>query len=299
MISTRLRKMVLGIIIIFIGFGLFLDNIGFISFSLFDMWPLILIYIGARQWAKRKRLSGIVLISLGVLFVLDLWLGISVDDALGIAFPLVLMYYGLRLVRRKSKPLFGDKGKTVSSDMGMDEFEAWTANQGQTPPQNASDKTKASQRGAGMAEGWDLDDLLYRVKLETPFPTGTIHQKVESRSSLIGDFHLTSGRFELSHMQIWHGIGNVVIDLSRAVIPDEETFLFINGWIGDVTIYVPIDLPVSVIGEVNFGDMEILGHRQGGINRRVMLSADHYDVATQKVKIIISLIAGDIDVKYI
>jgi len=122
---------------------------------------------------------------------------------------------------------------------------------------------------------------------------------METRSSLIGDFHLTSGRFELNHLHVWHGIGDVVIDLSRAVLMHEEAMLSVDGWIGDVTIYVPIDLAASVSAEVSVGDLEVFGHRQGGISRCIVVRSDHYDTAANKVLLRISLLVGDIKVKYI
>jgi lia operon protein LiaF len=90
-----------------------------------------------------------------------------------------------------------------------------------------------------------------------------------------------------------------VIDLSRAMVMQEEAFLTVDGWVGDVTIYVPVDMPVAVTAEVSLGDLEVFGHRQGGISRSVMVRSEQYEQAAQKVHLQLSLLVGDIKVKYI
>jgi lia operon protein LiaF len=140
-----------------------------------------------------------------------------------------------------------------------------------------------------------------------PFHSGvhgsTNHSHVfhakQSHSSFIGDFYLTSGRFELQYLHIWHGIGDVRIDLSRAVLTEEEAILDIQALIGNVIIYVPIDLAVSVTASVSIGDLEVLGHHQGGISRQISIATRQYESAPRKVKIFVSLLIGDIDVRYI
>lgn len=152
-------------------------------------------------------------------------------------------------------------------------------------------RKKDGYTGAGYAQK--------KSRMDPGYQFGGILSPKESRSSLIGDFYLTSGRFELESLYIWNGIGDVVIDLSRALIQEEDAFLVVKGWVGDVTIYVPVDLPVSVSAEVTLGDLDVFGHRQGGVSRCVVMRSENFEQAPQKVNINISLLVGDIDVKYI
>lgn len=244
---SRLNKMLAGIFIIFIGIGLFLDNLGVMDFNIF---PLIILYIGFQFWNRNKPILGGIILAIGSSIAFDSWFDIEIFDLI---IPVAVIYFGFRLLRSRSAP--------AESSSLKHSFQHWK-------------------------------------KQFQPLPNH-IFSADETRSSLIGDFHLTTGRYEMRNLNIWHGVGNVVIDLSRALLPDEECFLVVNGWIGDVTIYVPIDLPVSVSAEVTVGDLEVLGHRQGGLNRQVRMSAQHYESSGKKVNIVISLIVGDIDVKYI
>jgi lia operon protein LiaF len=282
---SRLHKMIAGVFIIFTGIGLFLDSLGLITFGLFDLWPMVLVYFGVRMWGNGKRVRGAALTGLGVMFALDMWLGIGIDDLFQLAVPLAMIYFGFRLIRSRTPA--GREKNRLDVERTVPPPVYTTEERGET-------RREELHRPVPPCDGWHA----YR-RWNSPLRPGGILMPKDSRSSLIGDFHLTSGRFELSHLYIWHGVGNVVIDLSRALLVQEEALLVVDGWIGDVTIYVPVDMPVAISACVSIGDLEVFGHRQGGFNRHVLIRSEHYEQAEQKVKLNISLIVGDIDVKYI
>lgn len=142
----------------------------------------------------------------------------------------------------------------------------------------------------------------HRKKKKQPEDDGDSTVQFKSprfRNSLIGDFHLLNSRFELDDMNISYGIGDVKIDLSKAIIPEGESTIVISGLIGDVDIYVPYDLDVSVNATVTFGELEILGYKQGGINRQISLATKEYEHASRKIKVSISSFIGDVDVRFL
>ncbi|WP_289140816.1 cell wall-active antibiotics response protein LiaF [uncultured Brevibacillus sp.] len=288
---SRLHKMLAGVLIILTGIGLLLNGLHIITFGLFDLWPMLLVYFGARLWKQNNRIGGGILISLGTIIALEMWFSIGIDDLFRLAVPFVFIYFGFRLVRgrtRQKGPL--PKRDTVLAKEDLD-FQ----------PESMPGDEGIADESKGQSESW--------TKWRPPGAKAadkdgsTVHRDrmlpKDSRSSLIGDFHLTSGRFELSQLHVWHGIGDVVIDLSRAMLMKEEALLIVEGWVGDVTIYVPVDLPVLVSAELTVGDLEVFSHRQGGVNRSLMIRSDHYDQAVHKVNLHISLLVGDIKVKYI
>ncbi|MFD2369184.1 cell wall-active antibiotics response protein LiaF [Brevibacillus sp. GCM10020057] len=262
---SRVHKMLAGVLIILTGIGLLLDSLHIISFGLFDLWPMALVYFGLRLWGQQKRVGGGILICLGIIIALEIWFGIGFHELFHVAIPALFIYFGFRLIRGKSREREAHPGRVTYVE--------------QAPESKWTD-------GAARS-----DDPVFTIR-------GKALPK-DSRSSLIGDFHLTSGRFELGYLHVWHGIGNVVVDLSRAMLVQEEALLSVEGWIGDVTIYVPVDLPVAVLAELSVGDLEVFSNRQGGISRSIMIRSEHYDQAVQKVKLHISLLVGDIKVKYI
>lgn len=287
---SRLNKLIAGILIIFIGFGLLLENIGLIDFNPAILFPLIIMYFGMRLYSKNRRITGGLLTIWGALLVLSMWFHIRFDEVFGILVSLGVVYFGFRLVRSKKSD------RTIHTDeLVIPKEPTPTKTTEAVEPKQDIERKPTAEPGTGQSESASFKQIPH-MHIQTPNKNKS---NQESRSALIGDFHLTSGRFELKNLNIWHGIGDVIIDLSRALIQEEEAFLVINGWVGGITIYVPVDLPVFVSAEVTVGDMEVFGHRQGGLNRQVVLTAEHYDQAPRKVKIIVSLIVGDIDVKYI
>ncbi|USG64760.1 cell wall-active antibiotics response protein LiaF [Brevibacillus ruminantium] len=311
---SRLHKMTAGVLIILTGVGLFLDSLHIISFGLFDLWPMALVYFGVRMWGNQKKLRGGILAALGIIIALDMWLGIGPDDLFNIIIPLLFIYFGFRLIRGRSgkgeRPGLEEeppewKGDPPASDFGMryeepDRLEQRDAEPEPEPEPEHRPYGDNRNRHWRKKNGYRPSFGSFRSKdRASSYGGGSILSPKESKSSLIGDFHLTSGRFELSQMHIWHGIGGVVIDLSRAMLMVDEAFLVVDGWVGDVTIYVPVDMPVAVTAEVSVGDLEVFGHRQGGITRSVMIRSEQYEQETPKINVQISLLVGDIKVKYI
>jgi lia operon protein LiaF len=278
---SRLHTMLGGIAIMIAGIGMFLDALGIISFNIFSLWPLILVYFGLKHWSNGKRLAGGVLTGLGTLFLLEIWFDMDFENVVGLIISIVLIYVGFRLLRSRGQG-----------------FPFPPPNQGPERPAPGETIDPAFVRHYAK---WAYTHPFERWKMgmDATCHHGHRFSYKNSRSALIGDFHLTSGRFELTRMFIWHGIGNVVIDLSRAVIQEEEAAIVIKGWVGDITVYVPVDLPVAVDAEVNVGDLAVFGHHQGGLNRHVSMRSDSFDEAAKKVTLNISLLLGDIDVKYI
>lgn len=132
------------------------------------------------------------------------------------------------------------------------------------------------------------------VQKDTAFQTG----EANVRKAFIGEVHYTE-RFELKDLSIQQAIGDVKIDLTKAIVQEGETVIIINGWVGDIDIYVPYDLPVIVDASVFFGELEIFDKHETGMNRHITIKSTQYDEAAKKVKIILSLFVGDIDVRHL
>lgn len=283
--QSRLFKMLAGIFIICIGLGLFLENLGIIKE--FHLFPFVLFFLGIYYWNKNRKFVGGTMFFIGAAIASENWFGI---DLFALLFPMVIIYSGFRLLRSRHE----SKGSSSNSEWMENEPSSstvfnephnQTVGKGYDKSFTYGPSRQAFASFGKTSEAYDMPNQVF--------------SSTEMRKSLVGDFHLTTGRFEMHNLHIWHGVGDVLIDLSRALLPEEENFLVVNGWVGDITIYVPIDLPVSVSADLKVGEMDILGLRQSGLNRQVRMATKQYDSSGKKVKIIISLLVGDIDVKYI
>lgn len=121
----------------------------------------------------------------------------------------------------------------------------------------------------------------------------------KTRRTLIGEIHYTDARFELEDLTIQQVVGSVKIDLTKAILQNGETVIIINEWIGDIDIYVPYDLHASVDASVLLGDLEIFGQGESGVNCSISIQSDGYHEASKKVKLVLSLLIGDVNVRYL
>jgi len=106
--------------------------------------------------------------------------------------------------------------------------------------------------------------------------------------------------YEWNDVNIQTGIGDSVIDLSLTVLPKGETVVFIRNIIGNVKVFVPYDLEVTVRHSAVVGSAEVFEHQSGSVvNQSLFLQTPGYDEAEQKVKIFTSMVIGNIEVKRI
>ena len=114
----------------------------------------------------------------------------------------------------------------------------------------------------------------------------------------IGDVDVTvdaSGSRRILHEG--HLIGDIRLDLSQVQLEDGETPFELNALIGDITVLVPTDLPVSVAAEVTVGDIRVFRQTADGLGRRLTYQSPGYETATRKVRIMAHLLVGDITVQ--
>lgn len=272
-----------GYIILFIGISILLGILGLGSF----VGPLLFACIGLYFIQKKHRLIGTVCFALALVILFQSILHISVGGLLVAAF---FIYIGYRMVTGRKLPDWlgnrrGRRRRRWERDEKHEERHRKRPAEDDLEDDWLDEEIEKLHRDRQRKEKQEDDDAEMRFK--TP----------RFRNSLIGDFHLMNSRFELDDMNLSYGIGDVKIDLSKAIIPEGESTIVISGLIGDVDIYVPYDLDVSVNASATLGELKVLGYKQGGINRQISLSTKGYKEAARKIKISISTFIGDVDVR--
>lgn len=115
------------------------------------------------------------------------------------------------------------------------------------------------------------------------------------RTTLVGAVHLMDRDYPFQEIALACAMADVKIDLSRAIIPPGEHHITVRGLVGDVAIYVPYDLEVSVEASVPLGRLDLMGDA----GRTGAFATAGYAEARNKVKIAVSLTMGDINVRYL
>jgi len=103
----------------------------------------------------------------------------------------------------------------------------------------------------------------------------------------------------LEDINIQYGFGDVHLDLSNTMIPEGETVIIVRGGIGNVQIFIPYDIELSLHTSSLFGKTDLLGRQEFGINKTVKFQMNGYYDSKRKIKIITSLLVGDIEVRNI
>ncbi|RAV19211.1 cell wall-active antibiotics response protein LiaF [Paenibacillus contaminans] len=101
----------------------------------------------------------------------------------------------------------------------------------------------------------------------------------------------------LKNMSVWNIIGEVNMDLSLAIPEQKESVVILQGIIGDIDIVVPEDMGVSVQSSLMFGQVDVAREKEAGLLNKVAWQSPNYETSEQKVKLIVSYIVGDVDIK--
>lgn len=286
---SRLSTYLIGVILIVVGLGILFNNLNVFHFNFGNLIvPVILVLIGIKLFDRGKQTAAIILLGIGALMLLSAF-GINIGNLIGLAFSLAVIYFGYRMMRSKKREYKisspSEQEKSYHADHAY-HGEEW----GRESYHTEDEKRFNNQQAYSFTSGHEHHD-----HESASFNSN----KAKVKHSLIGNLYLTAPRWELTDMNIWHGIGEVKIDLSRAIVHETETVLIINGWIGDIDIYVPYDLEVAISANINIGDIDVFGNKEGGFNRNMSIETNNYRDAAKRVRIIISLNVGDVDITYV
>jgi lia operon protein LiaF len=171
-----------------------------------------------------------------------------------------------------------------------------------TPPDTPPTPPFGEQEEPYKASKQNFVDEAYRKADNDWKWTNFDHQKQHdkiNRSSFIGDIHFGQDHWELTPLSISLFIGDTVIDLTKANIPDGETSINVSSFIGDLKIFIPNDLQVevSVTASAFISDMKVLDRYESGLFKNLQAQTRDYADADKKIRISVSTFIGDVIVK--
>lgn len=142
-----------------------------------------------------------------------------------------------------------------------------------------------------------------QIKPEFKEPSINLHKETIVKKDplfsniFIGQQKTPEQVYEWNDINIQTGIGDTIIDLSYTVIPKGETVIFIRNFIGNVQVLVPYDVEVSVNHSGIVGAAKILEFKESKLfNQSLQLQTPGYEKSGQRIKILTSLLVGDIEV---
>jgi lia operon protein LiaF len=117
---------------------------------------------------------------------------------------------------------------------------------------------------------------------------------------IFGDQTTDDTAYEWRDINIHGAFGDRVIDLSNTVLPEDTAVISIRHLVGNIEILIPYEVEVSVHHSSVFGRAHILGENNWKlINQSLIYQTKNYDTDSPRVKIITTVLSGDIEVKRI
>jgi lia operon protein LiaF len=261
-----MNQIIFAAILLFVGIFLLLMNVGVISLEIKELivesYPFvmllfsILLLLKALRNRKKARLFwGIFFFAFSIMLCLDRLALITFHlNDIWKLWPVLIIYYGMLLLFKK------DKIKVIfHSELSDDIFD-------------------------------ELDDS--DLTERSSFNHSNKEKRIRGFS--IGDVEMKKSNWSLEPMYLHNTIGDYFIDFSKAYIPEKETPVHVNGWIGDVKMIVPDDVAVKVEAKVKIGDIRIFDLTSSDINRQLVYQTPGYDDYLRKLTIKIELKIGSI-----
>ena len=120
-----------------------------------------------------------------------------------------------------------------------------------------------------------------------------------NRQKIIESLQWNKRPWSLHSMSIWNIIGEIKLDFGLAIWEEPEVTIILQGVIGDIDIIVPENVGIIVTGSVVFGQIEVELEKEAGVLNKIVWQSPNYHTCTNKVKLHVSYIVADVDVKII
>ncbi|MFQ6007344.1 MAG: cell wall-active antibiotics response protein LiaF [Candidatus Zixiibacteriota bacterium] len=113
-------------------------------------------------------------------------------------------------------------------------------------------------------------------------------------SKLLGDMFIDCANVNLQSVEISMGVGDVEVKLHGGKLGQGLNRMIISGFVSDIRIFTPADMPFYIHSSNFIGDIDIGGKRSGGFSNTVEHQSENYDTAKSKLYIAANNFIGDI-----
>lgn len=123
------------------------------------------------------------------------------------------------------------------------------------------------------------------------------HPVSRQKQKLVESMKCDRDPWVLQNMGLWHLAGEINLDFSLAMPEQEETTIILHGIAGDVDLLIPGDYGITMDAFVGAGRIRLDQETDSGLLNKVQWQSPGYHQSSQKLKLVIFYLAGDIDIK--
>ncbi len=223
---------------------------------------------------KRRLLFGLILITIGVIFLLRatglLWF--DWGDFWSLAIPFSLIGLGGWLLVRHRRT---ESRAQMEADFGLGSGGFAEQTDG-TRTYSFTSTSETRETNAEAMAGQPGNKLRY--------------------SKMFGDLNINCKGLEIEDVEISMFLGDIRLVLSDCKLANGLNRVIISGFIGDILVIVPPDLPVQATGSVFLGEVEILGQTSSTLGASIETKTPNYTPSGPRVYIAANHFIGDLKI---
>lgn len=238
--------------------------------------------------STKKAIFGLILILIGLLL-----LGRSMDffyfdfgDFIRVLLPIGFIVLGAWLILRR-------RGQELAR-----ESEPYVQQTGPPPPPPPVDRPAPSGEAPGGHQATPSGirvDTGPRTDRERTGPSDAEPGRVKFDKSF-GDMYIDCNGVSLQNVQVSSVFGDVEVRVHGGKLEPGLNRMVVSGFLGDIRIILPVDMPVLAHISTFGGDVEALGHRESGFGNNVDAQTANYQSAEDRLFIAVNTFLGDVQI---
>jgi len=233
----------------------------------------------------KKVVFGLILIAMGLLLLgrsMNLFF-FTFGHLVRFLVPFLFILLGIWLIIRKKN----------QEDQMQAYMKSWSSSIGGSMPEGGAQKSSRSQT-EGIA---GAEQPAASIGDEGGSPQGTRARTGTVKfSKTLGDLFVDCANISLQHVEISVGVGDAEIKLHGGRLAPGLNRMIVSGFVGDIRIFVPNDMPFYLHCSNFIGDISAGGQRASGFNNSLESQSPNYDTAESKLYIAVSNFLGDVKV---
>jgi lia operon protein LiaF len=110
-----------------------------------------------------------------------------------------------------------------------------------------------------------------------------------NKNFIVGEVKLSEPNWSLEPMKFSNVIGDYYMDFSKAFIPEGETPIEIKGWVGDLKMIIPDNVPVDIMIKVKVGEVKLFDHQSSEVRSDFHYQSPEYEHSSKKIKLSVNV----------
>ena len=240
---------------------------------------------------KKIPIFGLLLVVFGMLFLLNTFdlVYFTFGDFLRFILPVFLIGLGLWLIIRKKRE--EQRFQTESNYQHFGASQDFASPGEKAGPSATAGLDSAPPPPPPPPPGGETDSSGQRVSASPEMEPGRIKY-----SKVLGDIYVDCQGINLQNIVVSMGVGDIELKLHGGILGPGLNRMIVTGFVGDIRIFIPSDMPVFVHSSCLVGDIRLFGNSTSGFSNDLDGQTADYNTSENKLYIAINHFIGDIKV---